>query len=135
MLVYARDVRPGGRTDVLSRPRLSVSSGIAFSISSLFTVCSAEFLPIGAAGRVFPVATDYDFQFSAELPYIVFDYRVKSSEDGFDGHCFRGGSGNRSVQSLNVVMWMREHWSVLSSIHALNHERSYQPPRVSTLHV
>ena len=51
---------------MLSRPRLSVSSGIAFGISSLLTACSAEFFPIGAAGRVFPVATEYNFQSSAE---------------------------------------------------------------------
>ena len=48
---------------------------------------------------------------------------------------FRGGSGNRSVRSLNVVMWMQEHWFVLSCIHVLNHKRSFQTLRVSTLHV
>ena len=66
VLVYARDVRLGERTDVLSRPRLSVPSGIALHMSSLLTVCSAVSLSSGAARRVFPVATEYNFQFSAE---------------------------------------------------------------------
>ena len=52
---------------MLSRPRLLVSSGIAFGIPSLLTGCSAESFPIGAAGRVFPDATKYIFQSSAEL--------------------------------------------------------------------
>ena len=56
----------GGRTDVLSRPRLPVSSGIAFCISSLLTACSAESICARAAGRVFPVATEYNFQSSVE---------------------------------------------------------------------
>ena len=54
LLVYARDVRPGGRTDVLSRSRLPVSSSIALHMSSPLPGCSAEPLSTGASGRVFP---------------------------------------------------------------------------------
>ena len=39
---------------------------------------------------------------------------------------FWHGSGSLTVQSLNVVSWMQEHWSVLSSIQVLNHKRSFQ---------
>ena len=42
VLVYAREVPAQGRTDVLSRPRLPVSSSIAFDISSLLPCCSVE---------------------------------------------------------------------------------------------
>ena len=54
--------------------------------------------------------------------------------DGFDGHGFWRGSGSLSVQSLNVDRRMQEHWSVLSCIHVLDHKRSFQTLRVSTLH-
>ena len=33
-------------------------------------------------------------------------------------------SGGLLVQSLNVVRWMQEHWSVLPCIQMLNHKRS-----------
>ena len=51
-LVYARELPVRGRTDVLSRPRLPVSSRIAFGISSLLPGCSAESFCTRAAGRV-----------------------------------------------------------------------------------
>ena len=64
-IARARVLPVRGRTDVFSRPRRQVSSGIAFGISSLLTRCSAKFFPIGAAGRVFPVATEYNFESTA----------------------------------------------------------------------
>ena len=66
VLVQAREVPVQGRTDVLSRPRLPVSSSIVFDISSLLPGSSAESFCTRAAGRVFPVATAYNFQFTAE---------------------------------------------------------------------
>ena len=65
VLVYARDVHVQGRTDVLSRPRLLVSSSIALHMSSLLPVCSAEPFSTGAARRVFLAATAYDFKSTA----------------------------------------------------------------------
>ena len=41
-----------GRSDVLSRPRLSTSTAIALHVASLLSFCSAEPLSTGAAGRV-----------------------------------------------------------------------------------
>ena len=52
-----------------------------------------------------------------------------------DGHCFRGGSSGRSLRSSNVVQWIQAHRFVLSCIHAVDHKRPSEPPRVSTLHV
>ena len=72
MLIYARDVRQGGRTDVLSRPRLQVSFSIALHISSLLPGCSAEPLSTGAAGRVFPAATAYNFKSTAVALFCCF---------------------------------------------------------------
>ena len=66
VLVYARDVHVPGRTDVFSRPRRRGSSCIALRMSSLLTACSAESFSTRATGRVFQVATDYNFQSSAE---------------------------------------------------------------------
>ena len=63
--VYARAVPVRGRSDVLSRPRLTTSSRIALHISSLMLACSAEPFSTGAAGRVFPVAIEYIIQSTA----------------------------------------------------------------------
>ena len=51
-LVYARELPVRGRTDVLTPPRLPVSSRIAFDISSRLPGCSAESFCTRAAGRV-----------------------------------------------------------------------------------
>ena len=64
-IAYARGLPVRGRTDVLSRPRLPVSSRLALHMSALLPVCSAEPLSFGAAGRVFPAATEYDFKSTA----------------------------------------------------------------------
>ena len=66
VLVYARDVHVPGRTDVFSRPRQRGASCIALRMSSLLPVSSAVSSSSGAAGRVFPAATEYNFQSSAE---------------------------------------------------------------------
>ena len=60
--VYAREVPVRGRTDVLSRPRMPVSSRIALHISSLLLVRSAEPFSTRAARRVFLAATADDFK-------------------------------------------------------------------------
>ena len=117
-LVYARDVQVRGRTDVLSRPRLQVSSSIALHMSSLFVPRSLFLL-----GR----------------PDVFSWPRLRTTSSSLQESSIlliSTSSSRASMVWTDTVSGVLEGGSMdAGCIRALDHKRPAKPPRVSILHV